>query len=186
MTGLDASEYTFKAIIEAIRLGFPVYVKRLVRGAFLFRRENGGKGVVFSSWVPGEEEGYRYAALSIEPVTVWKHKVAKVSASGEVIELYPFNVARTAGQYVALFSTFEADVWYRRLLAYWRKAYTVTDSYPSIVRGFVSKCGCDTVLYFRETGDYALVKDGKVYAWFNLFTGRLDDSRPYLRAAGLL
>ncbi len=182
----NAAEYAYRAIIEAIRWGFPVYVKRLVRGAFLFRRDNGGKGVVFSSWVPGEEPSYRYAALGIEPVTVWKNKVAKVSVEGALLETYPFNVARTAGQYVTLFSTFEADVWYRRLLAAWRGEYRLAESYPTIVAEAVSRKGCDKVLFFPELSDYALLRGEAVVAWFNMFAGRLDDVEHYVKAAGLL
>ena len=184
-------EYAYRAILEAVRLGYPVYVKRLVRGAFLLRRPGGGKGVLFSSWLPGEEEGFDYVALSIEPVTVWKHKVAKVSSGGDLLELYPFNVAKAAGQYASLFTTHEADVWYRRLLAFWKRSYEEARSPPTVVRELArdvsSRLGCaPVVVHFVELGDYAVICRGLVVAWFNLFTGRTDRSEEFLRAAGLL
>jgi len=181
----EAGEYAYRAILDAIRIGFPVYVKRLVRGAFLLRREGGGKGVVFSGWVPGEEPGQRYVTLGAEPVTVWKYRVAKV-AGGDVVETYPFNVAKTAGHYVDLFSTFEADVWYRRLLAFWRGEYSSAENPPTIVKRLAEKMGCRTVLFFPGLEDYVVLCNNVAVAWFNVFTGKVDDVRGYVRAAGLL
>lgn len=190
---LPIAEIAEKAILEAVKLGLPVYYKKLSRAAaFLLRRDNGGKGVLFASKYPGGEDeppGTVYIALSSEPVTVWRVPVAKLEPSRK-LKLYPHNVVSAAAQYPVLFSTFEADVWYRRLKALHEGGFeTLTPgsgSLPREVASLAARLDATGILYIRDQDDYALARGGLVVAWYNALTGTLVDTRRYLRAAGLL
>lgn len=177
-----------KAILEAIRLGLPVYYKKLVRGAFLLRRDNGGKGVLFTSYIPGDSEtdpeGTIYVTLSSEPVTVWKAKVARIEP-GKEPTIYPHGVVAAAAQYPTLFSTHEADVWYQRLYRIHTGDYHTVPP-DTLPRGLLEAFKPTKVIHLPELGDYALFQGDNVVAWYNNFTGTVLNTRPYLLAAGLI
>ena len=189
---LPVAEIAGKAILEAVKLGLPVYYKRLSRAAYLLRRDSGGKGVLFASKYPGGEDdppGTVYIALSSEPVTVWRVPVAKLEPPRRLI-LYPHNVVTAAAQYPVLFSTFEADVWYRRLKTLHEGSFeTLTPSssgLPQVVASLAAQLDVTRILYIPDQNDYALIREGLVVAWYNALTGTLVDTKKYLRAAGLI
>lgn len=185
-----------EAIRHAIRLGLPVYYKRLVRGAFLLRRDHGGKGVLFTSSIPGAEQdppGTLYVTLASEPVTVWKVPVARLEP-GKQPETYPHQVVAAAAQYPVLFSTHEADVWRRRL--HGLHAGNVEEADPSeIPRELLEETKPTRILRLTDMPtDYALTRNGLVVAWYTRITppgidvaeGTWIITVKYLRAAGLL
>lgn len=182
-----------KAILEAVKLGLPVYYKRLSRApAFLLRRDNGGKGVLFASHYPGGEddpEGTIYVALSSEPVTVWRVPVARLEPPNR-LTLYPHNVVTAAAQYPVLFSTFEADVWHRRLKIISEGGFETlapgTSGLPQEIARLAAEFKPTRILYIPEQDDYALARSQTIVAWYNAVTDTLVDTRKYLAAAGLL
>ena len=185
-----------EAIRHAIRLGLPVYYKRLVRGAFLLRRDHGGKGVLFTSSIPGTDEdppGTIYVTLASEPVTVWKVPVARIEP-GKDPETYPHQVVSAAAQYPVLFTTHEADVWRRRLHSLHTGRVEEADP-GEIPKELLEEAKPTRILRLVDIPtDYALLRGNLVVAWYTRITppgigepqGTWITTLKYLEAAGLL
>ncbi|BEP18439.1 hypothetical protein PYJP_17910 [Pyrofollis japonicus] len=183
MAGSDPADIGMQAIIEAIKKGLPITVKKLDKRALLVIRER-SKGVLYASLVESSEGGDEcsYVVLDSDYVSVWGVKVALI-CRGEIKEYYPYMVPMAVKQHPHLLSPFEADIWSRRIAL--SSKLRPIDKYPEVLRPF-RVLGAD-IMYLDETMDYAAVRnDGVILAWYNEFTGRLDDATKYLAAMGLL
>jgi len=168
----DAAMEVFR---EAVRLGFPALFKRLSSTIVLVSNER-GKGTLHT-WLL--DTGYLVA--SSEPNSAWYLKLARLSG-GRLVERYVASVPGVVGYHQHLISTFEVDVWTRRLS----------------LAGRLRPCGClpprlapyralgAEVLELAETGDYAARLGSLIVAWYNPAVDKLDDAFKYQAAMGLL
>ncbi len=181
---LDPSIYVYENFREAVRRGFPVYAKRLVRGAILARNER-GKGVFFSRLIE-EESGTLLVVAGREQYTIWNVKMARIRPDGSIVEYFPYNVPGLVSQYITMLSTWEADVWTRRLALVDKAQPISSREAPEAVRKVAMEKNVEHVLYVKELEDYALERSGVVVAWVNVLTGAVDDAEEYAKSMGLL
>ncbi len=181
----EPARYALEAFREAVRLGFPVYAKRLLKDVILVETGR-GKGVIYLNLVEGEGEDDFYVAGSAERHLVFNVRLARVSAEGSLLEVYPENVPGLVAQHVRLISTFEADVWHARLRAVRRSGLSFTGEAPEEARRLAEKFPGSRIALVGETGDYAIVLGDAVVAWYNPVTGHVDEVYPYQVRMGVL
>ncbi|KSW11841.1 hypothetical protein CF15_03300 [Pyrodictium occultum] len=173
------ADYAVEVFREAVRRGFPAHAKRLTADSILVRTRH-GKAALFASTIDAGDGSY-YLALAAEKYSIWGVRVARI-AGGRIVEVNVHLVPSAVGQHAVLMSTFEVDVWHKRL-ALMGKAVPVDDAPPAL-RPLVELGG--EVRFLRDTMDYFAVVEGVVPAWYNEVTGRLDDAREWQKAMGVL
>ena len=179
----ELASLAIEAVKEALRRGFPIAAKRIDKRAILVFNDR-GKGVLYASLVPASEMGEdcNYLVLDSDYVSVWGVKVG-VICGGELKEYYPHMVPVAVGHHPHLLSTFEVDVWSRRLSLVDKKLVDA-EKYPEILAPFQALGA--KVMYLPDTMDYVAKRHNLVLAWFNEFTKKLDDATKFLALMGLL
>jgi len=179
---LEPANIAVSTVREALRRGFPVAVKRLDKRTILVLNDK-GKGVLYASLIQsGETSNCSYLVLDSDYVSAWGVKVALVCGDG-VKEYYPYMVPVAIGHHPHLLSTFEVDVWSRRLSLVDKRLLPATKA-PRVLAPFQA-LGAE-IMYLPDTMDYVVKRNDVVLAWYNEFTGKLDDATKYLALMGLL
>ncbi len=173
---VDAAGLALKVFIEAVRRGFP-YRFRRVSNSIVGVESPRGKGVVFVRVVES-----RLLVAQPDPYTAWYAVLAELDSRFRLSRMFPENVPRALVHNEHLISSFEVDVWSRRLSLYPRLRRA--DNTPPLLMPY-RVLGAE-IMFLEETMDYAAVVDGVVVAWYNEATGRLDDNLANARAMGLL
>ena len=180
---LELAGLAMGAIREALRRGFPIAAKRIDKRTILVFNDK-GKGVLYASLIPASEKGEdcNYLVLDSDYVSVWGVKIGLICGE-EVKEYYPYMVPAAVGHHPHLLSTFEVDVWSRRLSLVDKKLVDAK-KYPEILAPFQALGA--KVMYLPDTMDYVAKRGDLVLAWFNEFTKKLDDATKFLALMGLL
>ncbi len=175
---VEPARLAYKVFLEALRKGLPLEPKVIGREALLVRNDR-GMGVIYSRLLEGEDGVYLTA--SADMYSVWYMKIGRVEGE-ELVEIYLASVPPVLAQHPHLFSTFEVDVWTRRfqLLSKLQPAGRV----PPVLAPYRALGA--RVMELSDTGDYAAVKGDVIIAWYNEYTGKLDDASKYLLKLGLL
>jgi len=173
------AEYAMAAFVEAIKKGFPVHDKAFMNDVILVR-SNYGRGLLYVNYID-LDDGSRYITVAADKYSIWGVRVARVEDE-KIVEVNAYLVPDAVGQHAGLISTFEVDIWGRRLKLLSR-GHRV-DKAPDILRPF-KKVGAE-IMYIDETFDYLVVFGDVVPVWYNRLTGRIDDSRKWQKAMGLL
>ena len=173
---LKPSHIAQRVFLEAVRLGFPAEARPVSRDALLVSNDR-GKAILYAGIVEG-----RLLTLAAQPGSPWYVVVGVLDDRGGLVEARPWGVPLALAQHEEMLSTFEADVWARRL----RLAPRLQPSSrvpprlkPYLVLGA-------RVYSLPETMDYAAAVDGVIVAWYNEATDTLADSLRYALAMGLL
>ncbi|WP_338251414.1 hypothetical protein [Pyrodictium abyssi] len=173
------ADYAMVAFIEAIKRGFPIHAKKFMSDIILVRNKH-GRGILYVNHVD-VGDGSRYVTVAADKYSIWGVRVVRVR-DGEIIEVNPHLVPDAVGQHIELVSTFEADVWSKRLKLF--ESSSPVNDVPEILRPF-RKAGAE-IRYIEETFDYVVVFNGVAPVWYNKLTGKIDDSREWQKAMGLL
>ncbi len=177
--GIRLSDIAVEALRSAVKMGFPIEFKAIASNVLLIRRGRAA-GVVYLRRLDSDD-GY-YVAGYPDPYSVWGVKLALVRSGDPAgVEVYPHMVPILCGYYPHMFSTFEVDVWRRRLE--FIDKLRPSDSVPAALAPY-KVLGC-RILVLPETGDYAAERDDVILAWYNAVTGKLDDATEYILKAGL-
>ena len=180
---LEPASLAIEAIREALRRGFPIAAKRIDKRTILVFNDK-GKGVLYASLIPASEKGddCNYLLLDSDYVSIWGVKIGLICGE-KVKEYYPYMVPAALGHHPHLLSTFEVDVWSRRLSLVDKKLVNV-EKYPEVLAPFQALGA--KVMYLPDTMDYVAKRGDLVLAWFNEFTKKLDDATRFLALMGLL
>lgn len=173
------ADYAMVAFIEAIKRGFPIYAKKFMSDVILVRNRH-GRGILYVNYVDASD-GSRYVTVAADKYSIWGVRVVRVR-DGEIIEVNPHLVPDAVGQHIELVSTFEVDVWSKRLKLF--ESGSLVNDVPEVLRPF-KKVGAE-IRYVEETFDYVVVFNGVAPVWYNKLTGKIDDSREWQKAMGLL
>jgi len=172
-------DYAMVAFIEAIKRGFPIHVKRFMSDIILVRNKH-GRGILYVNYVD-VGDGSRYVTVAADKYSIWGVRVVRVR-DDKIIEVNPHLVPDAVGQHIELISTFEVDIWSKRLKLF--ESSSPVSDVPEVLRPF-SKAGAE-VRYIEETFDYVVVFNGVAPIWYNRLTGKIDDSREWQKTMGLL
>ncbi len=173
----DPASFAVEVFREAVRRGFPFSFKRASRNVVAVKGYR-GRGAVFVRLVDGT------LVAAPDPLSPWHTPLARVS-DGRIIEAYVYNVPRAIAHNEHIISSFEVDVWSRRLSLIDKPGkLTWVDRVPSPLKPYTVMGG--RVAYLAETMDYLVVVRDIIIAWYNEVTARLDDAMRFQLEMGLL
>ncbi|ALL00698.1 hypothetical protein Pyrde_0648 [Pyrodictium delaneyi] len=173
------ADYAMIAFIEAIKKGFPIYAKKFMSDVILVRNRH-GRGILYVNHI-NMDDGSRYITVAADKYSVWGVRVVRIK-DGEIIEVNEHLVPDAIGQHIELISTYEVDVWSKRLKLFNKRRKV--DDVPDLLKPF-ERMGA-RIMYIDDIFDYLVVFDDVVPVWYNKLTGKIDDSREWLKAMGLL
>jgi len=173
------ADYAMVAFIEAIKRGFPIYAKKFMSDVILVRNKH-GRGILYVNYI-NVGDGSRYVTVAADKYSIWGVRVVRVR-DDKIIEVNPHLVPDAVGQHIELISTFEVDVWSKRLKLF--ELGSPVGDVPDVLKPF-SRVGAE-VRYIEETFDYVVVFNGVAPVWYNKLTGKVDDSREWQKTMGLL
>jgi hypothetical protein len=171
------SHLAAKALREAIKAGFPIEF-RVSSDKVLIVKNRRGAGIIYATLKI--EEDILQVRASAEPYSVWHYTIAIIK--GDMFKPILPNIPRVVAQHPNLLSSAEADVWAHRLSNL--DKLIPADSVPSVLSPYRALGA--KVYYLQETGDYVAMKEGVIIAWYNIYTGKLDDNMEYLLKHKLL
>ena len=162
-----------RIVVDAVRLGFPVYSRPLGENRLHVLTRLGG-GVFAVRVLENPTGGLGALALSLD--YGYGAVVLADLENGSIVRVYLDNVPKAIALHAGVMSRYEADVWAQRLhLASQGRLRRVG---MGLLEWLATPHMVEVALRHRETG--------LLVAWVDCFTGGLDDAAQWQARLGLL